>query len=146
MEQTIRNKFIEARKNKDAVMKQLYESLTAKIITAQKSGQYTLPLDNSVILSIIKKEMKERQESQSFYKADSSESNDFSTQINELKSYLPEELSVESVREIIREILKSGLDNKGKIIGAVVKEVGDRFDKSKIAGLVQEVINGNNQS
>ena len=54
MEQTIRNKFIEARKNKDAVMKQLYESLTAKIITAQKSGQYTLPLDNSVILSITK--------------------------------------------------------------------------------------------
>lgn len=144
MEQTIRNKFIEARKNKDAVMKQLYESLTAKIITAQKSGQYTLPLDNSVILSIIKKEMKERQESQSFYKADSSESNDFSTQINELKRYLPEELSIEKVREIIREIIKSGLDNKGKIIGAVVKEVGDRFDKSKIAGLVQEAINGNN--
>lgn len=144
MEQTIRNKFIEARKNKDTVMKQLYESLTAKIITAQKSGQYTLPLDNSVILSIIKKEMKERQESQSFYKADSSESKDFLAQINELKNYLPEELSIDTVKELIREILKSGLDNKGKIIGAVVKEVGDRFDKSKIAGLVQEVINGNN--
>ena len=31
---------------------------------------------------------------------------------------------------------------KGKIIGATVKRVGSQFDKSKIAGLVDRVMNG----
>jgi hypothetical protein len=32
--------------------------------------------------------------------------------------------------------------NKGKLIGLTVKEIGSKFDKSKIAGLVNEVIGG----
>ena len=59
MEKKITEKFIEARKNKDNLMKSLYESLRAKIIVAEKSGQYATPLSDDVILSIIKKEIKE---------------------------------------------------------------------------------------
>ena len=49
-----------------------------------------------------------------------------------------EAMSEEEVIEIIKRI-KSTEPNVGKVIGLTVKEVGNRFDKSKIAVLVQGV-------
>lgn len=44
---------------------------------------------------------------------------------------------------IIKEIISNEQNPvKGKIIGATVKRVGSQFDKSKIAGLVDRVMNG----
>lgn len=144
MEKKITEKFIEARKNKDNLMKSLYESLRAKIIVAEKSGQYATPLSDDVILSIIKKEIKERKESQSYYDKNSDVYKNYEIMINELQTYLPEELSEDKVKDIIKDIISKMVDsntfNRGKAIGACVKEIGDRFDKSKIAGIVGEII------
>ena len=50
----------------------------------------------------------------------------------------------DKVKDIIRDVISKMIDsntfNRGKAIGACVKEIGDRFDKSKIAGIVGEVI------
>ena len=61
-------------------------------------------------------------------------------QIKELKQYLPEMMPEEDVRRIISEIVASGETNKGKIIGATVKAVGNRFDKSLIPKMVAMVL------
>lgn len=37
-------KFIESRKTKNVIMRSLYESLRAKILIAEKSGDYEVPL------------------------------------------------------------------------------------------------------
>lgn len=144
MEKKITEKFIEARKNKDNLMKALYESLRAKIIIAEKSGQYTTPLSDDVILSIVKKEIKERKESQSYYDKNGDIYKNYEIIINELQTYLPEELSEDKVKDIIKDVVSKMIDsntfNRGKAIGACVKEIGDRFDKSKIAGIVGEVV------
>jgi uncharacterized protein YqeY len=47
-------------------------------------------------------------------------------------------MSEDEVIEIIRRI-KETESNMGKVIGLTVKEVGNRFDKSKIAQLVKNV-------
>jgi hypothetical protein len=47
-------------------------------------------------------------------------------------------MSEEEVIEIIKR-LKETETNPGKLIGLTVKEVGNRFDKSKIAALVKQV-------
>ena len=58
--------------------------------------------------------------------------------INELSQYLPKQMSEVEVIEIIKK-LKETETNTGKLIGLTVKEVGNRFDKSKIAALVKSV-------
>lgn len=141
MEQIIRNKFNEARKNKNELMRKTYESAIAKIMVAEKSGKYTLPLSNDVIVSLLQKEVKELEETKACYVAmsDADSVRNIELQIAELKQYLPSELSEEEVIEKIKEVINGGETNKGKIIGAVAKYVGSRFDKSKIAGLVAKV-------
>ena len=57
--------------------------------------------------------------------------------LEELSQYLPKQMSEEEVIEII-EKFKGTETNLGKLIGLVVKEVGNRFDKAKIAGLVKQ--------
>lgn len=144
MEQTIRNKFNEARKNKNELMRKTYEGVIAKIMVAEKSGKYTLPLSNDVIVSLLQKEVKELEETKACYVAMSAtdEVGHIELQIAELKQYLPSELSEAEVVEKIKEVISSGETNKGKIIGAIAKFVGSRFDKSKIAGLVAKVLEG----
>lgn len=137
-------KFIEARKDKNMIMKSLYESLKAKILVAEKSGDYEVPLNDSVVLNIIKKEIKERKESQSYYDKNGDIYKNYEITINELQTYLPKELSEDKVKDIIKNVITKMVDsntfNRGKAIGACVKEIGDRFDKSKIAGIVGEVV------
>lgn len=150
LEQAIRNKFNEARKNKNELMRQLYESVIAKIMVAEKSGKYTLPLSEDVLVSLLQKEVKELEETKACYleipplttvedKVSDALYN-LDVQIAELKQYLPAALSEEEVVEKIKEVMNGGESNKGKIIGAVAKYVGSRFDKSKIAGLVAKVM------
>lgn len=142
LEQTIRNKFNEARKNKNELMRKTYESVIAKIMVAEKSGKYALPLQEDVVVSLVQKEVKELEETKACYESISAVDavNNIELQIAELKQYLPTELTEEEVIEKIQEIIDSGKTNKGKIIGAVAKYVGSRFDKAKIAGLVANVM------
>ena len=142
MEQTIRNKFNEARKNKNELLRKTYESVIAKIMLAEKSGKYTLPLPADVIVTLLQKEVKELEETKTCYAAisDMVAIQNLELQIAELKQYLPTELTEEEVVAKIMEIINGGEVNKGKIIGAVAKYVGSRFDKSKIAGLVAKVM------
>jgi uncharacterized protein YqeY len=58
--------------------------------------------------------------------------------LKELSQYLPKQMSEDEVIEIIKRI-KETETNMGKVIGLTVKEVGNRFDKSKIAQLVKSV-------
>lgn len=150
LEQTIRNKFNEARKSKNELMRKAYESVIAKIMVAEKSGKYTLPLSEDVIVSILQKEVKELEETKACYleipplttienKVVDAVCN-LDLQIAELKQYLPAALSEEEIVEKIKEVINGGETNKGKIIGVVARYVGSRFDKAKIAGLVAKVM------
>lgn len=144
MEKKITEKFIEARKSKNNLMKSLYESLRAKILVAEKSGDYEVPLNNDVVLNIIKKEIKERKETKEFYKPGDEMYENLTLQIAELMVYMPQEMSADEVCAIIKKeaetMISSNSLNKGKLIGATIKQTGDRFDKSKIGPLVTEVL------
>lgn len=137
-------KFIEVRKAKNMILKPLYESLRAKILVAEKSGNYEIPLNDSVVLSVIKKEIKERKETKEFYKPGDEMYESLMLQIAELMVYMPQEMSVDEVCAIIKKeaeaMISSGSLNKGKLIGMTIKQTGDRFDKSKIGPLVDGVL------
>lgn len=129
----------EAYKNKNALEKQVFEQVKAKILIAEKSGKYELPLNDDVVIDLIAKTVNELKETQScYYGKDVDKFIDIQVQINAIESYLPIPLTEEEVIEMIRQA-KATQPNPGKVIGIVAKQVGSRFDKSKIAGLVKQL-------
>ena len=141
LKETILEKWKEAFKAKDELLKSAYSMVKAKILVEEKSGKYTLPLSDEIVVNIITKEVKELKETQqSMINAQRfSDAGDIQIKIDELEQYLPKQMSVEEVKVVINKLMGQE-NNKGKLIGLTVKEVGNRFDKAKIAQLVSEVL------
>lgn len=138
LKETFKQKFIEAFKTREYIRRYPYEVINNKIMIAEKSGQFELPLTDEQIINIIVKECKEREELLTIYKPEDEQYILADYALKELAQYLPKQMSEEEVIEIIKK-LKETESNPGKLIGLTVKEVGNRFDKSKIAALVKSV-------
>lgn len=141
LQEQINLKWKELFKARDAIGKSAFECVKSKILVAEKSGNYELPLADSVVEGIIVKEVKELQETKTFYKPEDQQYKDLDYKISLLSEYLPKQMTADEVKAIITKLATTE-QKKGKLIGLTVKEVGTRFDKSKIAGLVNEVIGG----
>ena len=139
LKETINQKWKEAFKAKDETRRSCYEFLKQRILVAEKSGQFELPLSDEQIVNMIIKEVKEREELLIIYKPGDEQYEIAKIMMFELEQYLPKQMSEEEVIEIIKR-LKETESNPGKLIGLTVKEIGNRFDKSKIAKLVKENI------
>lgn len=138
LKNTINEKWKEAFKERDLQKRTAYEFIKQKIMIAEKSGQVELPLSDDYIVNLIAKELKEREDVLTFYKPEDEAYIMAKAVIAELERYLPEMMSEDEVVAIIARI-KETEPNTGKVIGLTVKEVGNRFDKSKIASLVKQV-------
>ena len=139
--ETIKQKHTDAMKKRNPLLKSAYGNVLAKIVVAEKSGNYTFPLEDSVIESLIVKEIKELEETRSFYPASDDKYEDISVQIAELNQYLPQALTEPEVESMILGYIAATAEtNKGKITGAVAKMVGNRFDKKLIKGIVERVM------
>ena len=141
LQEQINLKWKEFFKARDAVGKSAFECVKSKILVAEKSGNYELPLADSIVEGIIVKEVKELQETKSYYKPEDQQYKDLDYKISLLNEYLPKQMTAEEVKAVITKLYAQE-QNKGKLIGLTVKEIGTKFDKSKIAGLVNEVIGG----
>ena len=138
LKELINEKWKEAFKNRDTNKRTAYELIKQRILVAEKSGQFELPLSDEQITNLIIKEVKERQDVLTFYKPTDEIYITAKAVIDELEQYLPKQMSEEEVITIIKR-LKETETNVGKLIGLTVKEVGNQFDKSKIAALVRQV-------
>jgi uncharacterized protein YqeY len=139
LQEQINLKWTELFKARDTVGKSAFECVKSKILVAEKSGSYELPLADSVVEGIIVKEVKELQETKTYYKSEDQQYKDLDYKISLLNEYLPKQMSVEEVKAVVAKLYTQE-QNKGKLIGLTIKEIGTKFDKSKIAGLVNEVI------
>ena len=138
LKELINEKWKEAFKARDMEKRTAYEMLKQRIMVAEKSGQFELPLTDKQITNLIIKEIKEREDVLQFYKPEDDAYKMATAIIAELDQYLPKQMSEEEVIDIIKRI-KETEPNLGKVIGLTVKEVGNQFDKSKIAALVKRV-------
>lgn len=132
---------LQAMKAKEGYKVSAISAVMTKVIVAEKSGSYTLPLSDEIIQTLIQKEIKENEDSRSFYKETDTQYQNLTEQIEYLKTYLPQpfkEYEVESM--IYGYIAATDETNAGKITGAIAKMVGTRFDKKLIKGLVEKVL------
>ena len=138
LKETINQKFIEEFKTGIAIRRYPYEVMKQRILMTEKSGQFELPLTDEQITNLVVKECKEREELLTIYKPEDEQYILAKYILEELAQYLPKQMTEEEVIAIIKR-LKETESNPGKLIGLTVKEVGNRFDKSKIATLVKQV-------
>ena len=138
LKELINDKWKEAFKARDVAKRSAYEFMKQRIMLAEKSGQVELPLTDDYITGLVVKEIKEREDVLQFYKPEDEQYKTAVAVIEELTQYLPKAMSEDEVIAIIKKI-KETEPNLGKVIGLTVKEVGNRFDKSKIAALVKQV-------
>lgn len=59
-----------------------------------------------------------------------------------LKGYLPEQLSADEVRAMIREIVAGGATAMGPVMGQLVPRIKGRFDGKEANALVREALEG----
>ena len=140
-EKFVRDKIMECRKSQNKVIESVYSQVLNKILVASKSGKYPNGVPDDVVVDLAKKEIKEIEETLSYYKEENQITSDLHMKINELKEYLPAELTEDQVIEIIKQLAATE-SNKGKLIGMVCKQVGSNFDRSKVAPLVNKVLGG----
>lgn len=135
----VREQLMSARKSRNKVLESVYGNLLNKVMVAEKSGRYSLPLSEDVVNEMATREVKEMEETLSFYKEPCEKSRELEVQIAELKKYLPTNMTEEEVIALIKE-MSATETNIGKLTGMVCKAVGSRFDRSKINGLVRGVL------
>ena len=132
LEEKIFNDYKQAMKNKDTIRSSTLSFLRSEIgnalIEKRKKN-----LDDAEVISIIKKQIKQHQDSiEQFKKGNRQDLVDKETrELEILKSYLPEELSAEEIKKVIEETILEAQASGPKDMGRVMKEV-----MSKIAGRV----------
>lgn len=111
-----------------------------KNASIQKKGE----LDDAEIIKIIRSEIKKRNESIEAFKQ--GQRSDLvkkeQAELEVLKNYLPQELSDDEIKELIKEAIEvtkaEGSQNFGQIMGVVMKKIAGQADGSKVSQLVKE--------
>lgn len=102
-------------------------------------------LNDTEIIAVIKKQVKEHKDSLSFIKdQDSTDAIAYKTYITTLENFLPEEMPEEEAKAIIEKLLTenniSGKSNMGPAMKLVKPVLEGKIDNSKISKIVKEVL------
>ena len=103
-------------------------------------------ISDSDITAILKKMIKQRNESCEVYKkAGRTELLDSETkEINVINTFLPEQLSDAETKTICEEVVKSSgatsIKDMGKVMGALKSKYSDKLDFSKVSPIIKELL------
>ena len=105
--------------------------------------QAKVPEDDQVIV-LIQKEIKSRREALEMYKKGGREelAQKEKKEIAVLEKYLPQQMSEEEIRTLVKEVVAktgaSGPQDIGKIMGSIMSDLKGRADGSLVAKIVKE--------
>ena len=114
---------------------------------SNRSGPNKKETDDEDIKKLLKKMIKQRNESVEIYKKNNREDllKIEQGEIDLLSTYLPEQLSEEEIKKICSEIIsKVGAQNikdMGKVMGELKKSYPDSIDFSKAGSILKELLN-----
>lgn len=135
----------QAMKNRDNVKRSVLRLLLAAIQNAEIAKRGSL--DNSDVLGIVAREVKQRNESIEAFKQ--GDRQDLVAQeeaeMAVLKEYLPRQLSREEViieaRQVIEEVGAQGPRDKGKVMSRLMAQLKGKADGREINEIVTELLN-----
>ena len=132
-------------KNTYPTLRLIVSAIKDAEIAGRSKGQKEIK--DSDITSILKKMIKQRNESCDVYKkAGRTELLDNETkEINVIKTFLPKQLNEEETKKICEEVIKSmgasSIKDMGKVMGALKSQHGDKLDFSKVSGIIKGLLN-----
>lgn len=147
MEKKIQNDIMNAMREKDEIKLTALRAVKTSIMQTKTSptfkGDRDSALPDSDVLKIIQKLVKEREDSAKIY-IDAKRQELADKEIAEatiLKAYLPKQLSIEEVTEIVKIVIEetgaSSLKDMGKVIGIVNQRTSGQSDGKTISGIVK---------
>ena len=133
-----------AMREKNKVALESLRAIKSAILLLQtQSGAKENP-DNSEIIKLLQKLVKQRKESASIFRdqgrVDLAESEE--AQIEVISQFLPEQLSVEEVEKVVYEVIHSvgasSMKEMGKVMGMANKKLAGKTDGKLIAQIVKK--------
>ena len=141
LEEKILNDYKEALKCRDTLKSSVLSFLRAEMMNVALAKKKKM-LDDFEVISVIKKQIKQRQDSiEQFTKGsrlDMAEKEKKEQEI--LKTYLPPELSAQEIKKIIEEVIIATGANSIKDMGKVMKEVAGKVSGQADGKLVSDIV------
>lgn len=135
----------EAMQAKDTIKKDTITMLRAAILQVEKDGQKELSEDE--MLTIVAKEVKKRKESLGEYEKAGRQDivDNLNREIEILEVYMPKQLEVEEIREIVKKAISetgsTSMRDMGKVMQSVRAETAARADGKVVSDIVKEELN-----
>lgn len=130
----------ECMKEKNVIRKNVVQMVRAAILQVEKDKQ--IILDDNQIVDIIAKESKKRKDSLVDYEKSGRE--DLISQVKEeieiLSEYLPKQLSIEELEEMIKQIIQEENATSMKDMGKVMKVAKEKIGASSDGKTINEVV------
>ena len=149
LKKLIENKLNEALKTKD---KNTYPTLRLVVsaikdaeIASRTKGQKEM--SDSDIIGILKKMIKQRNESCEVYKKAGRNEllENEEKEIKVISAFLPKQISEEETKKLCQEAIKSSgassMKDMGKVMGALKSKHADTLDFSKVSSIIKELLN-----
>ncbi len=131
-------------KTKNTIRKNVIQMVRAAILQVEKDKQ--LVLEDSQIIDIIAKESKKRKDSLSDYEKSGREDliSEVKEEIEILSEYLPKQLSVEELEEMIKQIIQeenaTSMKDMGKVMKVAKEKIGAKSDGKTINEVVKKLL------
>ena len=149
LKKQIEDKLNEALKAKDKntypTLRLIVSAIKDAEIAGRSKGQKEIK--DSDIIGILKKMIKQRNESCEVYKkAGRTELFESETkEINVINTFLPKQLSEDETKKICEEVIKSvgasSMKDMGKVMGELKSKHADTLDFSKVSGIIKGLLN-----
>lgn len=144
LKEQINSDFIIAYKAHDELRVSVLRMIKSSVQNAEIAQK--AELDDSNIVAVLKKEIKQRKDSVEAYKdagrVESAEQEEKEMEI--ISAYLPSQMSEEDIRKIAEETIgklnASGMQDMGKVIGVIMREHGDSVDGGVVSAIVKELL------
>ena len=127
-------------KEKNVVRKDVIQMVRAAILQVEKDKQITL--EDNQIIDIIAKESKKRKDALVDYEKSGREDliNEIKEEIEILAEYLPKQLSVEEVENIVKEVIAEVGATSMKDMGAVMKAAKEKIGAASDGRTINEAV------
>ncbi|CAM4426665.1 GatB/YqeY domain-containing protein [Pseudoalteromonas maricaloris] len=139
---TLKNAQKEAMKAKEKLRLGAIRAVLAEIKQREIDNQTTL--DDAGITAVLVKLVKQRRDSYTQYKDAGREdlADIEANEISVLETFLPKPLSEDEIVELIDAVIAqtgaSGMQDMGKVMGAIKAEAEGRADMGKVSGLIKQ--------
>ena len=150
LKEKIESNYNNSLKSKDKVKISTYRLILSSIKDldiANRSGPTKKETDDEDVKKLLKKMIKQRDESIEIYKKNNREDLLMVEQKEHeiISAFLPKQLSEEETKKICDEIIKklnaSSIKDMGKVMGALKKDYSDNLDFSKAGSYLKEALN-----